>query len=98
VTPAEEAWNDDFIPWQNRVDFQEAGYLMVPPYTMFPDYCPSVGGQLSHAAPADSLQTSAGIIPLSDGRKTVFSASVFNKHVRLLFKPSRLVSRNLFSD
>jgi hypothetical protein len=99
VTPVEEAWDDDFVPWQNRVDFQEAGYLMVPPCMMFPDCWPPVGGQLNHVVPADGPQTSASVIPmLFDGPKTVFSPSVFKKHVSALFEPSRIVSQNPLSD
>ncbi|KAG6903407.1 hypothetical protein C0995_005430 [Termitomyces sp. Mi166 len=31
ITPAEETWEDKFVPWQNRVDPQWPYYLCVPP-------------------------------------------------------------------
>lgn len=33
ITPPEYFWDDYFIPFQNRVDPQWSGYLMVPPLT-----------------------------------------------------------------
>ena len=85
VTPAEESWNDSFVPWQNRVDYQQTGYLMVPYHPVLPDCCPSGDGYLNHATQAHYLQTSVDIIPtLCCGPKPVFSASVFNKRVRVV--------------
>ncbi|KAG6821502.1 hypothetical protein H0H93_000010 [Arthromyces matolae] len=34
ITPADETWEDEYIPWQNRVDPQWAHYLCVPTFPL----------------------------------------------------------------
>jgi len=91
VTPAKETWNDQFIPWQNRVEFQWPGSLVVPPLPMFSDCCPS---SECHSSPAISATAATHTASISSIKaQPTRDASNSKKHVPVPSKRCKLTVR-----